>query len=223
MLTGGDDVDRRWVRCRRPLVTVGGELTIEALDLSYNPASGFYKAPVQAIANGGVLVIDDFGRQRIKPRDLLNRWIVPLETGVDFLTLNTGQKFDLPFEVLVVFATNIRPLELVDEAFLRRIRYKVFCASPTRDEFVRIFGNYCAARGVPFDARLVEDLLTNYYEPRGIPLRGCQPRDLIEQALSLAEYSGEPLELTRPLLRSACDSYFIDDAAAASSSPAYHA
>jgi hypothetical protein len=222
-LTGGDDVDRRWIRCRRPLVMVGGELTMDALELSHNATSGFYKAPVQAIANGGMLVIDDFGRQRMKPRELLNRWIVPLETGVDFLTLNTGQKFDLPFQVLVVFATNIRPLELVDEAFLRRIQYKVFCESPTRDEFVRIFGNYCAGRGVPFDARLVEDLLTNYYEPRGIPLRGCQPRDLIEHALSLAEYAGEPLELTRPLLRSACDSYFVDDSAAASSSPAYHA
>ena len=223
MLTGGDDVDRRWLRCRRPLVMVGGELTMEALELSYNAASGFYKAPVQAVANGGVLVIDDFGRQRMKPRELLNRWIVPLETGVDFLTLNTGQKFDLPFHVLVVFATNIRPLELVDEAFLRRIRYKIFCESPTRDEFVRIFGSYCETRGVPFDARLVEDLLTKYYEPRGIPLRGCQPRDLIEHALSLAEYSGEPLQLTRALLRSACDSYFVDDSAAVPSSPAYHA
>ncbi len=222
-LSGGDDVDRRWAVCRRPLVMVGGELTMDGLELGYNSTSGFYKAPVQAVANGGVLVIDDFGRQRMKPRELLNRWIVPLETGVDFLTLNTGQKFDFPFQVLVVFATNIRPLELVDEAFLRRIQYKVFCESPTRDEFVRIFRNYCAGRGIAFEPRDVESLLASYYEPRGIPLRGCQPRDLIEHALSLAEYMGEPLELTPALLRAACDSYFVDDSDAASSSSAYHA
>ena len=110
---------------------VGGELTLESLELSYNATAGFYKAPVQAVANGGVLVIDDFGRQRVAPRDLLNRWIVPLESRVDFLTLNSGQKFELPFMTLVAFATNIRPQELVDEAFLRRIHYKVLCESPT--------------------------------------------------------------------------------------------
>ena len=117
--------DARWVRCRRPMVMVGGELTLESLELAYSPTTGFYNAPVQAMANGGVLVIDDFGRQQCSPRDLLNRWIVPLESRVDFLTLQTGQKFELPFMVLVVFATNIRPAELVDEAFLRRIHYKV--------------------------------------------------------------------------------------------------
>src|SRR6185369_15339416 len=118
--------DARWVRCRRPLVTVGGELTLEALELSFNPSIGFYRAPVQALANGGVLVIDDFGRQHCSPRDLLNRWIVPLESRVDYLTLQSGQKFEMPFMVMVIFATNIKPQELVDEAFLRRIHYKVF-------------------------------------------------------------------------------------------------
>ena len=147
----------------------------------------------------------------MKPRELLNRWIVPLETGVDFLTLNTGQKFDFPFQVLVVFATNIRPLELVDEAFLRRIQYKVFCESPTRDEFVRIFRNYCEGRGIAFESRVVESLLASYYEPRGIPLRGCQPRDLIEQALSLAEYLDEPPRLTPDFLQAACERYFVAD------------
>jgi predicted ATPase with chaperone activity len=117
--------DRRWMRCRRPLVTVGGELTLDALELSYNPTSGFYHAPVQAAANGGVLVIDDFGRQQVEPRQFLNRWIVPLESRVDYLTLQTGQKFELPFAVLLVFATNLQPSTLVDEAFLRRIHYKV--------------------------------------------------------------------------------------------------
>ena len=218
-LMHSEEVDGRWVRCRRPLVMVGGELSLESLELSYNGVSGFYKAPVQAVANGGVLVIDDFGRQRMKPRELLNRWIVPLETGVDFLTLSTGQKFDFPFMVLVVFATNIRPLELVDEAFLRRIHYKVWCESPTRDEFIQIFRNYCAGKGVHFDRRLVDDLLESYYEPRGIPLRGCHPRDLIEHALTVAEYHGKPRMLTPALLRAACDSYFVDDSDASSLSP----
>ena len=204
--------DRRWVRCRRPLVMVGGELTLDALELSYNPTTGFYRAPVQAIANGGVLVIDDFGRQRCSPRDLLNRWIVPLESRVDFLTLQTGQKFQLPFAVLLVFATNIQPSTLVDEAFLRRIHYKVLAESPTSQEFAEIFKNYCGRQDVPYDPSLVEDLLEGFYRPRGIPLRGCHPRDLIAQALSLAEYLGEPRRLTTELLQAACDGYFVEDA-----------
>ena len=206
------DVDRRWVRCRRPLVMVGGELTLEQLELNYNPIAGFYKAPVQAVANGGVLVIDDFGRQRVAPRDLLNRWIVPLESRVDFLTLNSGQKFELPFMTLVAFATNIRPQELVDEAFLRRIHYKVLAESPTFDDFHAIFRNYCLSCGVGYDRALVSDLLENYYRPRNIAPRGCHPRDLIEQSLSLAEYLGQPRHLTPELLRAACDSYFVDEA-----------
>jgi hypothetical protein len=210
-LDKGVDVDRRWVRCRRPMVMVGGELTLESLELSYNTVAGFYKAPVQAIANGGVLVIDDFGRQRVAARDLLNRWIVPLESRVDFLTLNSGQKFELPFMALVAFATNIRPQELVDEAFLRRIHYKVLCESPTHEDYIVIFRNYCRTKNVAFDRGLVEDLLENYYKPRHLPLRGCHPRDLIEQSLSLAEYLGQPAALTPELLRAACDSYFVDE------------
>jgi predicted ATPase with chaperone activity len=193
------------------MVMVGGELTLSSLELSYNPTSGFYRAPVQAVSNGGVLVIDDFGRQQCAPRDLLNRWIVPLESRVDFLTLQSGQKIELPFCVLVVFATNIKPAELVDEAFLRRIHYKVFAESPTVAEFVQIFENCCRDRQLPFDADVVEHLLQNYYRPRRIALRGCHPRDLIEQALSLAEYRGEPRRLTGELIVSACDGYFVDD------------
>jgi predicted ATPase with chaperone activity len=207
----GARVDNRWVRCRRPMVMVGGELTLEALELSYNPSTGFYRMPVQAIANGGVLVIDDFGRQQVAPRDLLNRWIVPLESRVDFLTLQSGQKFELPFNVLVVFATNIKPAELVDEAFLRRIHYKVFAESPTVAEFMQIFENCCRERQLSFDRALVQDLLKSYYEPRKIPLRGCQPRDLIDQALSLAEYLAAPRQLSRELLNAACASYFVDE------------
>ena len=203
--------DGRWVRCRRPSITVGGELTLDSLELNYDPSSGFYRAPVQAIASGGVLVIDDFGRQHCSARDLLNRWIVPLESRVDYLTLQTGQKFDLPFVVLVVFATNLKPAELVDEAFLRRIQYKVFAESPNHAAFVGIFANYCARIGVPFDSALVERLLSEYFRPRKIALRGCQPGALIEQALALAEYLGQGRRLTIELLMAACDSYFVDD------------
>jgi len=204
-------LDARWVRCRRPMVMVGGELNLDALDLSYSPTMGFYTAPVQALANGGVLVIDDFGRQRCPPRDLLNRWIVPLESRVDFLTLQTGQKFDLPFLVLVVFATNIKPAELVDEAFLRRIHYKVFAESPTRADFSQIFEMYCRSRNLDYDQALVDGLLDGYFKPRGIQMRGCHPRDLIEQALAHAEYIGERPHLTNDLLESACAGYFVDD------------
>jgi energy-coupling factor transporter ATP-binding protein EcfA2 len=210
-LDSGAALDRRWVRCRRPMVMVGGELTLESLELTYNEVSGFYMAPVQTVANGGVLVIDDFGRQRVRASEFLNRWIVPLENRVDFLTLKTGQKFDLPFMTLVVFATNIKPSELVDEAFLRRIRYKVFAESPTVGDFMRIFEMYCAASGIAFDRTVVEELLQGYYRPRRIPLRGCHPRDLVEQALSLAEYLGKPPHLSTELLEAACGSYFVDD------------
>jgi predicted ATPase with chaperone activity len=204
-------IDQRWVRCRRPLVTVGGELTLDALELAYLPVSGFYRAPLQALANGGVFVIDDFGRQRCSPRELLNRWIVPLESRVDYLTLQTGQKFEVPFMVLVAFATNIRPRDLVDEAFLRRIRYKVFAESPSAEDFARIWELCCVARDISFERDLVDRLLQDCYRPRRISMRGCQPRDLIDQALSLAEYRGEPRRLSFPLLMAACDSYFIDD------------
>ena len=132
-------LDRRWVLCRRPKVMVGGELTMQSLDLAYSTTTGFYNAPIQLMANGGLLVIDDFGRQACSPREMLNRWIVPLESRVDFLTLQSGQKFEVPFDVLVVFATNIKPTELVDEAFLRRIQYKVLAESPTPATFKMIF------------------------------------------------------------------------------------
>jgi hypothetical protein len=215
---GGMDMghapDLRWVRCRRPLVMVGGELGLESLDLSYGATSKFYQAPVQMSANGGVLVIDDFGRQRCSPRDLLNRWITPLESRVDYLTLQTGQKLPMPFTVLVVFATNIKPTELVDEAFLRRIHYKVYAESPTLGEFKQIFERCCVERDVSFDESVVDQLVANEYGPRRIALRGCQPRDLISHALAFAEYLGEPARLTPPLLKMAFDTYFVDERAA---------
>ena len=203
--------DHRWVWCTRPVVTVGGELRLESLELGYSPVSGLYRAPLQALANGGVLVIDDFGRQRASPREILNRWIVPLEGHVDHLVLQTGQKFELPFEALVVFATNLNPLDLLDESFLRRIRYKVYAESPTHEEFVRIFQNCCTERGLLFDPALVEALITTELQPRFVQLRGCHPRDLIDHALSLAEYTGAPRELTLDLMSAACATYFLSD------------
>lgn len=203
--------DARWLRCGRPLVTVGGELTLEALELSFNPASRAYQAPIQLLANGGVLVIDDFGRQRCSVVDLLNRWINPLESRTDYLTLQSGQKMPVPFVVLVVFATNIKPADLVDEAFLRRIHYKVFAENPSAADFKRIFARCCEDRGLAYDDDLVERLIAEFFRRRGIALRGCHPRDLIDHALALTDYTGAPRQLTFALMLEACASYFLDD------------
>ena len=210
-LVSGPRIDSRWVRCRRPLVMVGGELTLDALELRYNANAGFYRAPVQVLANGGILVVDDFGRQHCSPKDLLNRWIVPLESRIDFLTLQTGQVFEVPFNVLVIFATNLKPADLVDEAFLRRIQYKIRAESPTREDFLTIFENYCRSREVPFERELIEEMLDTYYRPNGIDLRACHPRDLVSQALALADYLGQPRRVTRELLQAACHTYFVVD------------
>jgi len=210
-LDAGDMPDGRWLRCKRPLVTVGGELTLSSLELAYDTTSGFYRAPIQLAANGGVLVIDDFGRQRCSVVDLLNRWITPLETRTDYLTLTSGQKLPMPFVVLVVLATNIKPVDLVDEAFLRRIHYKVFAENPTALDFKLIFQRCCRERGVDYDDALVDRLITHHLHRRGVVLRGCHPRDLIDHALALADYLGEPRRLTEQLLVGACNSYFLDD------------
>jgi len=203
--------DRRWVHIRRPVVTVGGELTLDMLDLTFNPISRFYEAPIQLKANGGVFVVDDFGRQRIRPRDLLNRWIVPLESRVDYLTLHTGKKFEVPFDVLIVFATNLKPDSLADEAFLRRIPYKIYAKNPTPEEFSRIFEMNCRRASVRFDPVVVEYLLRRYYAPRNIEMRACQPRDLLNHILDLAAYQKRQPAITRDLLDAACSSYFLEE------------
>ena len=208
---GSQSEDGRWVRCRRPLVMVGGELELENFDLAYHETTKVYQSPLQLTANGGVLIIDDFGRQKCSPVAMLNRWITPLESRIDFLTLQTGQKVVVPFVVLVVFATNIKPAELLDEAFLRRIRYKVFAENPTLDDFKQIFQMCCAERALEYDEAIVDGLVRDVYTPQGIPLRGTHPRDLIDQALSLADYLSEPRHLTLPLLREASASYFVDE------------
>jgi len=204
--------DRRWESIRRPVVVVGGELTLEMLDLTFNPISKFYEAPIQLKANCGVFVVDDFGRQRIPPRDLLNRWIVPLESRVDFLTLHTGRKFEVPFNVLIVFATNLKPQSLADEAFLRRIPYKIMAKNPTFEEFCRIFELNCKRRGLVFDPVMVEYLERKYYKPRKIQMRACHPRDLISQVVDICRYTNRDPVITRELLDSACGAYFIEEA-----------
>jgi hypothetical protein len=203
--------DRRWERIRRPVVVVGGELTLEMLDLTFNPISKFYEAPIQMKANGGVFVVDDFGRQRVPPRDLLNRWIVPLESRVDYLTLHTGRKFEFPFNVLIVFATNLQPESLADEAFMRRIPYKILSHNPTVDEYCRIFEMNCEKRGLKFDRVMVEYLQRKYYQPRRLEMRACHPRDLVEQVVDMCRYQGRPPVLSRDLLDAACHSYFLEE------------
>ena len=203
--------DRRWEKIRRPVVVVGGELTLEMLDLTFNPIARFYEAPIQMKANGGVFVVDDFGRQRIAPRDLLNRWIVPLESRVDYLTLHTGRKFEIPFNVLIIFATNLKPETLADEAFLRRIPYKIRAKNPTLDEYCRIFELNCRKRQIAFDPVMVEYLNRSYYQPRKLQMRACHPRDLVEQVVNICRYQGRDPVISRELLDQACGSYFLEE------------
>ena len=199
-------------RIRRPVVVVGGELTLEMLDLTFNPISKFYEAPIQMKANGGVFVVDDFGRQRIPPRDLLNRWIVPLESRVDFLTLHTGRKFEVPFNVLIVFATNLKPESLADEAFLRRIPYKILAKNPTMDEYCRIFELNCKRRGT--DVRSGDggvpapEVLPAAQDSRCAPAIHaiCSSRSSTSAAIR-----GKTPTITRELLDAACGSYFLEE------------
>jgi len=204
--------DRRWVRIRRPVVMVGGELTLDMLDLRFNPMSKFYEAPIQLKANGGVFLVDDFGRQKQRPQDLLNRWIVPLESRIDFLTLHTGKKFQVPFDVLTVFATNLDPDSLADEAFLRRIPYKIPITDPSLDEFTRIFELNCRRRRMRFHRVMVAYLQRRHYAPVGRALRACHPRDLLDQVTALCRYRGIEPVITRELLDAACASYFVSTA-----------
>ncbi len=205
-----EESDRRWVRIRRPVITVGGELTLDMLDLNFNQLSSFYEAPMQLKANGGVLVIDDFGRQRVPARELLNRWIVPLEARVDYLTLTTGRKFEVPFDVLVVFATNLEPRALADEAFLRRIPYKILAQDPSYEQYTAIFKLNCERSRVAFDRAAVDYLYRHYYNTRGIPVRACHPRDLIDQIVNRCHYNNRTPAITEELLDAACRVYFLD-------------
>jgi predicted ATPase with chaperone activity len=202
--------DRRYVLVRRPVVVTGGELTLDQLDLRYDAFTKMYQAPFQLKANGGVLILDDFGRQRTSPRDLLNRWIVPLEQRIDYLALHTGGKFPVPFDCLLIFSTNLSPHELVEEAFLRRIHYKLHVLGPTEESLREIFRRCCAEREIPCEDWAVPHLYEHYYQARGIVPRNCHPRDVLDHFLDLVRYIGAPAKLTPELLDRACNSYFLD-------------
>lgn len=207
-LASADGLDKRWVVCGTPIVITGGELTLHDLDLAWSETNRYYEAPVQLKANGGILLIDDFGRQRVPPRDLLNRWIVPLEERLDFLTLQTGKKFAVPFETLVVFSTNLAPESLVDEAFLRRIRHKLHIDNPEEPEFRQIFQSACAERGIMFDGTTYDHLLQEYYYGPGRSLKACHPRDLLDQVIDFSNYHRVAARMTSEMIDRAARSYF---------------
>ncbi|HEV8671517.1 MAG TPA: ATP-binding protein [Candidatus Limnocylindria bacterium] len=200
--------DHRWIVSRRPIVMTGGELTLETLDLIYDETSKMYEAPFQMKANGGIFMVDDFGRQRVSPKDLLNRWIVPLEKRVDYLTLHTGKKIEIPFDMLIIFSTNLDPADLVDEAFLRRIRYKIGIEAPTVAQYEEIFKRMCARKNIEYRAESMSQILA-IYRTKNIGLRSCHPRDIIEQLIDTARFLGQPPALTSQLVEMACESYFV--------------
>ncbi len=209
-----EDYDDRWVLCERPRVMVGGELTIDMLDLQFNPVSKFYSAPPQMKANNGVFILDDFGRQRIRPEELLNRWTVPLDRRIDFLTLMGGRKLEIPFDLFVVFATNLDPRQLADEAFLRRIHNKIKVECMKREMFHEVFRRLCDRYGMKYDQGVVELVIDMVQSEFNQPLRACYPLDIILQIRWSAQYQGKPALLNRETATRACRNYFISPGSA---------
>jgi predicted ATPase with chaperone activity len=203
-----NDYDRRWVKIRRPTVVVGGELTLDNLEIRHDPHSNISEAPLQMKSNCGCLLIDDFGRQRIEPAELLNRWIVPLECRHDFLTLSTGKKIQVPFEQLIIFSTNLEPADLVDEAFLRRIPYKIEIADPAEEEFHELFKLYADRHKCEYLPDVVDYLIDTHYRPTNRPMRRCQPRDLLGQIRNYCNYNGLPMEMKPEYFDRVVRSYF---------------
>jgi predicted ATPase with chaperone activity len=201
--------DYRWRLIRRPIIVVGGELTLDSLDLIWNEESRFYEAPFQLKANCGAFMVDDFGRQRMDPKELLNRWIVPLEKKVDYLTLHTGVKIEVPFDQLIIFSTNLDPRDLVDEAFLRRIRYKIPINDPTEEQFRRIWAIMSNARNMPYTDEVVDYFVQKHMRPFGRPYRGCIPRDILELVSDSCRFRQSPLTITPELLDDAAQAYFV--------------
>jgi hypothetical protein len=201
------EYDRRWVFIERPLVVVGGELTLENADLTWSESAKFYEAPFQMKSNGGTLVIDDFGRQRVAPQDLLNRWIVPLERRVDYLALHTGKKIEVPFEQLVVFSTNLDEKDLADQAFLRRMGYRARVEPPTPAAYSEIFKRVAYNRGIRCEQSILDHVLTKYrVEHR--QMKGCEPRDLLDRVTDICLFEGQPLELSNQVIDIAWRNYF---------------
>jgi len=209
-LRAGSRRDTRWVLIRRPFIMTGGELTMEGLDLVFDDTNKFYEAPFQVKANGGILLIDDFGRQLVRPRDLLNRWIVPLENRIDYLTLHTGRKLEVPFDVLIVFSTNLPPKDLVDEAFLRRLRHKIEVGDPTYEEYREIFQRMAKEKGVVYRDQGLAYLLQEWYIKHNRKLRASHPRDLCDQILDIADFMSQEPTMTRGLIDGAAAAYFVD-------------
>lgn len=202
--------DLRWVHIHRPFIMVGGELTLPGLDLAFNEVHKYYEAPFQVKANGGILLIDDFGRQQVRPRDLLNRWIVPLENRIDYLTLHTGRKVEIPFDVLVMFSTNLPPKDLVDEAFLRRLRHKIEVGDPGYEDFRKIFQDVASQKGVIYNDTGLAYLLQEWYIRRSRKLRASHPRDLCDQIQDIARYFNISPEMTPEMIDRAAAAYFVD-------------
>jgi hypothetical protein len=201
VLRTGATRDRRWVACRRPVTVVGGELTLEMLDLVFDPASKFYEAPAQLKATGGIFLLDDFGRQRATPESILNRWIVPLERGVDYLSLRTGKKFPVPFDGLVIFSTNLKPTDVADEGMLRRLHYKIEVEEPSEEDYARIWNRVCDERNIPLPDGMLRFLEENLYARFGIARAGYHPRYLVDQVAAICDYEGQPLWLNDARLR----------------------
>lgn len=201
-------IDSRWVRIRRPTIIAGGELTMEMLEVQGDEKTHISEAPLQMKSNCGVLVIDDFGRQKMRVDELLNRWIVPLEKRYDFLNMSSGMKTQVPFDQLVIFSTNLQPKDLVDDAFLRRIPYKIEVENPSEVAFRKLFEIMAPIVGVPFNAKAVDYLIEKHYRPVDRPFRNCQPRDLLMQVRNYCLYHDEPLELKAEFIDFACDTYF---------------
>ena len=204
--------DARWVLCQRPTVMVGGELTIQMLDLEFNPATKFYVGPAQMKANNGILIIDDFGRQRMRPEELLNRWVVPLDRRVDFLTLAGGKKIEIPFELIVVFSTNLDPATLADAAFLRRIPTKIKLNEVTPQEFREIFRRTCEQNGLDYNAETVDEVAQIITSKFNEPLRACYPKDIVNQICWAARYEGKKPRLERGTVVRAAEAYFLSAA-----------
>ncbi len=202
-------VDPRWVKIRRPVIVTGGELTLAMLDLRFNAEANFYQAPIHFKANGGVFLIDDFGRQLCSPKELLNRWILPLEDRHDFLTVSSGKKFQVPFEQLIIFSTNLDPKDLVDDAFLRRIRHKVGITAPARDVYEKIFASVCKRLDMAFSVDAVDYLYERYYSQGRVP-RASDCRDLLEIVQSICRYRRQPVHLTRGLIAEAAASFIAE-------------
>jgi hypothetical protein len=205
-----NSIDSRWVRVRRPLVVVGGELTLELLDLIYLPAQRYYEAPPHLKANGGVFLVDDFGRERVSADQLLNRFITPMEHQVDYFTLQTGQKIQVPLRHVLVIATNLSPDLVTDPAFLRRMGYRVYLGAPTPEQYTKIFKQYAQRMGVAVTPEVMDHLLQRYRTQQR-ELRACEPRDLIERARDICRFHSKPLELTTKVLDLAWVGYFGDE------------